>query len=241
MFRGIGVLGVLLVVTAALAGIPALGAAETNDEETRVCPGCGEEIPVTEVFCPYCHRYLPDAKVRAKPEREKTEVAAAGEDEPIRRLIGGRVKGGLLAGSGMTNAGLWASLGYRVADQIVVGLTFGYQDYPNGDSFPLCAAFRANLTRGKVSPVVYADAGYNKARFEQSFTGGEDPSGPVIGAGGGLDVMRRSGVGFTVEGGARFESSKEFWRYYYPGGYFGPVMSKEKTFSYFQLGAGVVF
>ncbi len=242
MLRGMRLFAVALAAVAALsavAGGQATG--EGEEEETRICPGCGAEIPATAVFCPSCHRYLPDAIPGAKAKTEATEVAVLPGDEPARRRFASRVKGGVLVGSGMTNAGVWALVGLRATDLIVIGLGFGYQDYPNGNSFPICAAFRVNLTRGKIAPIVYAEVGYNKAKFEQSFTGGEDPSGPVIAVGGGLDVLGRAGVGLAFEAGARFESSKEFWKYYYPGGYVGPVMSKEKAFSYFQVALGVVF
>ncbi len=242
MLRGMRLFAVALAALAAWSAVTAVAAtAEVETEETRICPGCGAEIAVTAVFCPNCHRYLPDAIPGAKAKPEANEVGVLPGDEPARRRFAGRVKGGVLAGSGMTNAGVWALAGLRATDLIVIGLGFGYQNYPNGNSFPICAAFRANLTRGKIAPIVYAEVGYNKAKFEQSFTGGEDPSGPVIAVGGGLDVLGRAGVGLAFEVGARFESSKEFWRYYYPGGYLGPVMSKEKAFSYVQLGLGVVF
>lgn len=35
---------------------------QPTEGQTRACPGCGETIPVTAVFCPKCGRYLPDAK-----------------------------------------------------------------------------------------------------------------------------------------------------------------------------------
>jgi hypothetical protein len=233
------------VALAAAAALPAVADAAATDEveteETRICPGCGEEIPVTAVFCPNCHWYLPDAKVGTKAVRPATDVAVLPSDEPARRRFAGRVKGGVLAGSDMTNAGVWILTGLRATDLVVIGLGFGYQNYPNGNSFPICAVFRANLTRGKIAPIVYAEVGYNKATFDRSFTGGEDPSGPVIGVGGGLDILGATGVGLAFEAGARFESSKEFWKYYYPGGYWGPVMSKEKTFSFGQVAIGVVF
>lgn len=242
MLWGMRLFAVALAALVAGSAVAAAAAtAEVETEETRICPGCGEEIPVTAVFCPNCHWYLPDAKIGTEAVQPAEEVAALAGDEPARRRFAGRVKGGVLVGSGMTNAGVWILAGLRATDLIVIGLGFGYQDYPNGNSFPICAVFRANLTRGKIAPTVYAEVGYNKAKFESSFTGGEDPSGPVIGVGGGLDVLGRAGVGLAFEAGARFESSKEFWKYYYPGGYWGPVMSKEKTFSYFQVALGVVF
>lgn len=41
---------------------PNAASEQPTEGQTRACPGCGETIPVTAVFCPKCGRYLPDAK-----------------------------------------------------------------------------------------------------------------------------------------------------------------------------------
>jgi ribosomal protein L40E len=227
-----------LVVASAVA---AVAADEGQAEETRICPGCGAEIPVTAVFCPNCHRYLPDAKVVTEAEPAAADAAASRTDEPARRLVTARLKGGILAGSGATIGGGWLFVGLRVAEKVALGGGFGYQDYPNGKSYPISLSVRANLTSGKIAPLIYGDIGYNKAQFKVVYPGGPDPSGVLLGFGGGIDILHKAGVGLTLEAGVRFEDSVEYWGYYFPGTGIYKYFVRDKTFSYFQFGAGIVF
>jgi hypothetical protein len=60
-------LAIILMLIGAVTAFPAAALADegaAEDEETRVCPGCGAVIPASSVFCPECDRYLPDAKVK---------------------------------------------------------------------------------------------------------------------------------------------------------------------------------
>lgn len=241
MLRGMGLFAVALAAVGALSAVAAGQAtAEGEEEETRICPGCADEIAATEVFCPSCHRYLPDAKVGTEAGRAATDVAVSRTDEPARRLINARVKGGMLAGSGMTNAGGWLFVGFRVAKKVALGGGFGYQDYPNGKSYPISFSLRASLTSGKIAPIVYGDIGYNKGQFKTVYPGGPDPSGVFLSLGGGIDILNKEGIGLTLEAGARFEDSIQYWGYYFPGTGTYKYFVRDKTFSFFQLAAGVV-
>lgn len=227
-----------LVAGSAVAAVAAPG--EGRAEETRICPGCGAEIPVTAVFCPSCHRYLPDAKVGTEAGRAAIDAAVPRKDEPARRLISVRLKGGILAGSGMTKAGGWLFVGFRVADKVALGGGFGYQDYPNGTSYPISISVRASLMSGKIAPIVYGDIGYNKGQFKTVYPGGPDPSGVFLSLGGGIDILNRYGIGLTLEAGGRFEDSIEYWGYYFPGTGTYKYFVRDKTFTFFQLAAGLV-
>jgi hypothetical protein len=207
------------IAIAALVGVPALAAADAADEETRVCPGCGEEISVTEMFCPNCGRYFPDAKPPTKTcpncgaavpvaltfcpqcgsyiagtadrevEAEAVETTAPAAKKAGGRKFGGRFKAGATVASEMTNAGGWLVLGARVSNDVFVGGGFGYQDYPNGTSVPLFFTARAFMASGPLMPLVYGDVGYNIARLKQSFFGHDEASGILVGFGAGLDIL----------------------------------------------------
>ena len=241
MLRGMRLFAVALAALVAGSVVAAAAATdEAQTEETRICPGCGAEIPASAVFCPNCRRYQPDAKVGTEAGRAATDAAVSRTDEPARRLVNVRVKGGMLAGSDMTNAGVWALAGLRAADLIVVGLGFCYQDYPNGKSCPISVSVRASLTSGKIAPIVYGDVGYNKGQFKTVYPGGPDPSGVFVDLGGGIDILNKDGIGFTLEAGVRFEDSVQYWGYYFPGTGIYKYFVRDKTFSFFQLAAGIV-
>jgi hypothetical protein len=237
-------LAVVVVLIGIATAFPAAALADDGAEEaeeTRVCPGCGEVIPASSVFCPNCGRYFPDAKIKVEGRRQAETEEKARVVEPARRLITVRAKGGMLTGSGMTNGGGWLFAGFRVAKKVALGAGFGYQSYPNGISYPISASVRASLTDGKIAPIVYGDIGYNKARFKVVYPGGPDPSGVFLGLGGGIDILNKRGVGFTLEAGGRFEDSVEYWGYYFPGTNVYKYFVRDKTFSFFHLAAGVVF
>jgi hypothetical protein len=262
---------VALAAVAAWSAVAAgQGPAEGEEEETRICPGCADEIAVTEVFCPSCHRYLPDAKSRTKtcpdcgadvlgtyklcPEcgallRESVttgtagglEAVAGGEEASSWRRIGGRFKAGTMTGQGFTSVGGWFTLGSRVTKEVFVGGGFGYQDYPNGKSVPLFLAGRAYMASGHFVPLVYGDVGYNIASLKQSWAGAYNVSGFMVDFGVGLDVLFVKNVGWTIEGGAKWEVSKEYYRYLLVGGGMTPVSDRTENFIYLQAASGFVF
>lgn len=260
----------LAALVAGSAVAAAAATAEVETEETRICPGCGAEIPASAVFCPNCHRYLPDAKVRTKAcpgcgavvlatyklcpkcgvllrepvitsEGGESEVIAEGEKAPSRRRIGGRFKAGTMTGEGFTSVGGWFTLGSRVTKEVFVGGGFGYQDYPNGTSVPLFLAARAYMASGHFVPLVYGDVGYNIARLKQSWAGAHNVSGIMVDFGVGLDVLFVKTFGWTIEGGAKWEVSKEYYRYLLVGGGMTPVSNRTENYIYLQAASGFVF
>ena len=267
MFRG----SLCAIMIAALAGVPALGATDAGDEETRVCPGCGEEIPVTEMFCPNCRRYLPDAKPKTREcpecgaavpvaltfcpqcgnyvaetvdrevEAETVEMTTPAAKKADGRKFGGRFKAGAMVASGMTNPGGWLVLGARMGNEVFVGGGFGYQNYPNGTSVPLFFTARAFMASGPLVPLIYGDVGYNIARLKSSFFGYDDASGILVGFGAGLDILFYKAVGWTLEAGARWETSTEYYRYIYSGGGMSPVSEKTRNDFYLQAASGLAF
>lgn len=239
------VLALAGVVTAALAAPALADEGSAGDEETRVCPGCGEVIPASSVFCPECKRYLPDAKIEGeKPrnERAKAKVIVA---EPARRRWAGNVLAGGMAGSESTTVfGLWTNLGIRVADLTVLGPGVGYQSYKNGGSVPIYFGLRRYLSRSMVPGLVYFRLGYNKAWLKDvgfPFTGDEDPSGMFFGGGVGADFLSSNGAGFTLEFGGRAEITNMFYVFIYPGGRVSPVMKQQKTLALVRFAAGASF
>jgi hypothetical protein len=258
----------ILIAASAVAAAPA--ADEGPAEETRICPGCGAEIPASAVFCPNCHRYLPDAKAgtikcpgcgadvlatnRLCPECGALlrEPASAGEGGPSGngatadersslRRIGGRFKAGTMTAQGFTSVGGWFTLGSRVSDEVFLGGGFGYQDYPNGTSVPLFLAGRAYMSSGHFVPLIYGDVGYNIANLKQSWSGAHDVSGFMVDCGLGLDVLFVKTIGWTIEGGGKWEVSKEYYRYLLVGGGMTPVSSRSDNFIYLQAASGFVF
>ncbi len=259
-------LAALLIGSAVAVAAPGEGQAE----ETRICPGCGDEIAATEVFCPSCGRYLPDAKLPTKtcpscgvevrathklcpacgglmrePVTTETalgpEAAADAEEASPGRRIGGRFKAGTMSGQGFTSVGGWFTLGSRVTKEVFIGGGVGYQDYPNGTSVPLFLAGRAGMASGHFVPVVYADVGYNIARLKQSWAGAYNVSGFMVDFGVGLDVLFVKNVGWTIEGGAKWEVSKEYYRYLLVGGGMTPVSDRTENYIYLQAASGFVF
>ncbi len=249
MLRGMRLFAVALAAAVAWSAVAAVATAEVEKEETRICPGCDAEITATAVFYPNCHRYLPDAERNSKTEVGTTPASGGRDDEPARRFFTARLVGHYMSGEESNVAGCILSLGFRVSDLLVLGPGVGFQDYTknyeNVDSVPMFVSLRANLSRGKFSPLIYGRVGYNKARYKRigyPFTGEEDPSGPFVGFGGGFDILSAAGFGFTVAGGVQFEYMKEHWVIYFPyTGQFSPVYERGKAGSYFNVGGGVVF
>ncbi len=263
----------LCVVACAIlvgASIAAAASEEGAAEETRVCPGCGADIPASAVFCPECHRYLPDAKARTikcpecgsdvlatnrlcpecgallkEPaitgEGGEPKVAAEAGEGSLRRGIGGRFKAGTMTGQGFTAVGGWFTLGSRVTDEVFLGGGLGYQDYPNGTSVPLFLAGRAYMSSGRFVPLIYGDVGYNIARLKQSWAGAYDVSGFMVDFGVGLDVLFVKNIGWTIEGGGKWEVSKEYYRYLLVGGGMTPVSNRTENLIYLQAASGFVF
>jgi predicted RNA-binding Zn-ribbon protein involved in translation (DUF1610 family) len=263
----------VFMLVAVVTAFPAAALADDEAaevEETRVCPGCGEVIAASSVFCPSCHRYLPDAKVRTItcPDcgavvlatyklcpkcgallRESVITGEGGESEgiaerkkaPSIKRIGGRFKAGTMTGEGFSSVGGWFTLGSRVTKEVFVGGGFGYQDYPNGTSVPLFLAARAYMASGRFIPLIYGDVGYNIARLKHSWAGATDVSGFMVDFGVGLDVLFVQTFGWTVEGGAKWEVSKEYYRYLLVGGGMTPVSDRSENYIYLQAATGFVF
>ncbi len=217
-------------------------------EETRICPDCGAEIPVTFAFCTSCHCYLPDGKLDPEKEFRKTAAVGGREGEPARRFFTARLVGNYMGGEKSNVAGCFLTFGFRLSDLLVLGPGVGFQDYAkdydNVESVPMFVSLRGNFSRGTFSPLICGRVGYNKARYKKigyPFAGDEDPSGPFIGFGGGFDILGGTGLGFTVEAGVQFEYMKEYWVLYFPyTRQFSPVYERRKVDSYFKIAAGVV-
>lgn len=271
MLRGMRMLAVALAALAAWSAVGAVAAtAEVETEGTRVCPGCGTEIPATAVFCPNCHRYLPDAKLATKkcpgcgadvlaadklcPEcgalmREPVAKARAAEAEgraaPSRpewkTRFSGRFRAGAMVTEGYTVPGGAVVLGARVSEEIAVGGGLGYQSYPNGSSVPLFFAARAFFFPGVIEPSVFGEVGYNVAKLKSSRPGSDDASGFLVGVGLGLDILFYRGFGWTLDAGGRMEMSKEYYWYIYSNGEMSPVHSRSTQDIYFVAGSGMTF
>jgi hypothetical protein len=235
---------VLAAATLLPAVTPAAGPA-TGGEDTRVCPGCGEEIPATSTFCPSCHRYLPDAKVKTEYQERTGAKERKPVREPARRWLAGNVVGGYMGGTeSATASGVWATLGLRPTDLLVLGPGVGYQIYPNGGSMPIYFGLRRYLSRTTYPPLIYFRTGYNKGWLKDAgfpFTGEEDPSGMFVGAGGGLDFLTPDGVGLTMELGGRAEITNKFYVLVYPGGIFSPVQKVQMTLLLARFAFGASF
>ena len=165
--------------------------------------------------------------------------------EPARRRFAGYVMGGLMVGSESTSVyGLWAVLGIRASDLMVIGPGVGYQGYENGGSIPIYFNLRRYLSRSTNPALIYFRIGYNKAWFEHlsfPFTGEEDPSGTFFGGGLGFDLLNTKGVGVTAEVGGRAEITNKFYVFIYPGSKYSPVMKQQKTMGFFRVAAGISF
>lgn len=191
----------------------------------------------------------PGAELYGEDETGKPAGTGGRVDEPARRFFTARLTGNYMAGEDVNVAGCILALGFRVSDLLVLGPGFGFQDYTksydNVASVPVYLSLQANLSRGKFSPFIYGRAGYNKAWYKiigYPFTGDEDPSGPLVGFGGGFDILSAAGFGFTIAAGMQFEYLKEHWVLYFPyTGRFSPVYERGKAGSYFSIGGGVVF
>ncbi len=191
----------------------------------------------------------PDAKLNRENEVGTTAGNGGRDDEPARRFFTARLMGNYMSGEDANVAGCILTLGFRVSDLLVLGPGVGFQDYSknyqNVDSVPMYLSLQANLSRGKFSPLIYGRGGYNKAWYKiigYPFTGEEDPSGPIVGFGGGFDILSAAGFGFTIAGGVQFEYMKEHWVVYFPyTGRYSPVYERGKAGSYFSIGGGVVF
>ena len=260
----------VLALAAAATAFPAVPSAEDNageEEETRVCPGCGEVIPASSVFCPECKRYLPDAKVKTatcpecgaeviwtmticpecgayiKENEPRTTSGAADEAAPViskpeyKKRFSGRFRAGAMTTEGYTVPGGAVVLGARISEEVAVGGGLGYQSYPNASSVPLFFAARAFFFPGVIEPSVFGEVGYNIAKLKNSW----DASGFLVGVGLGLDILFYRGFGWTLDAGGRMEASKEYYYYIYPNGQTSPVYNRAVQDIYFIAGSGLTF
>jgi hypothetical protein len=243
MLRGMRLCAVAILIAA--SAVAAAASEEGAAEETRICPGCGAEIPASAVFCPYCHRYLPDAKVGGETRPRVREVKQGRGTASGRRWFSGAVVGSFMTGSESTTASaILASFGFRTSDSFAIGPGVGFQNYENATSIPIFLSMRYNFSPGQVSPIGYGRVGYNKATFKEigyPFTGEEDPSGMFFGVGGGVDVVTAAGFGLTLEVGGRVEVTYRYIVYIYPGGRVSPVEKRQETLGLIRLGMGAVF
>ena len=270
--QGMRLLTVALAALTALSAVTAYAATDEGEaEETRICPGCGEEIPATSIFCPDCHRYFPDAKVKmvtcpdcgaeavwttticpkcgAYLKEIKPRTTSGAVDGQTRALskpeykkrFSGRVRAGAMTTEGYTVPGGAVVLGARISEEVAVGGGFGYQSYPNASSVPLFLMARAFFASGVIEPSVFGEFGYNIAQLKNSWPGATNASGLLVGVGLGLDIVFFRGFGWTLDAGGRLETSKKYYRYVYSNGGMSPVYSESIQEIYFIAGSGVTF
>jgi predicted RNA-binding Zn-ribbon protein involved in translation (DUF1610 family) len=269
-------LAIVVVLVGAVTALPAAVSAadETapnEQEETRICPGCGETIPASSVFCPNCHRYLPDAKAKkaicpecgaevvwpeticpkcgayVKGNKPPIKIAEPEERPPAayrpewKTRFSGRLRAGAMITEGHTVPGGAVILGARISEEVAVGGGLGYQSYPNATSVPLFLSARAFFFPAVIEPSVFGEIGYNVAKLKESWPGADDASGFLVGVGLGLDIVFYRGFGWTLDAGGRMEMSKEYYRYINSIGEMSPVYSRSTQDIYFVVGSGMTF
>jgi hypothetical protein len=228
---------------------PTPGTAQPGATETRVCPGCGATIAATSAFCPYCHRYLPDAKV-AGPKKEPTPEEI--RREQIKRIpkpesgavfYGGC--GGLFTAAGGAAYGGQGYLGLRLGRSGVGALGLGYQKWSNANSIPVSVMFRRYYFRERTSPFLFFRGTYDYTKLIHYWTDEngkplDDGSGATILFGFGLALGRPVAAKFDFEIGLGLSYFTQWIRYYYPDfNYWSDPFSEVTTSTAFGVSVGV--
>lgn len=154
----------------------------------------------------------------------------------------GLTKLGMMSGESETMFSVTSISGAMLSEDVSLGLGLTYDNYPNGSMLPIFLDMRGYMIRGRVRPVLFADAGYSLGWIKGVH--GSDWGGFMLNAGLGISVgFPNSRAAFVADVGYKLQKAKALVTNFWTDGYHYYYHEEEinQSYDFFVLQMGISF